>query len=102
VLRPICTNLRNFSRISRLHRQTLKTSGYVQPSVAKDKPAGNGLTKPICLSFSLLPAGLIALARRFERLAARAKNFAQWLKLVHIGHGMLCPYMTHPQNSSLL
>jgi hypothetical protein len=54
--------IKEFSSIFRLQRQTLKTFGYVQPSVAKDKPAGSGLTKPICLSFSLLPAGLIALA----------------------------------------
>jgi hypothetical protein len=47
-------------------------SGY-----RKDKPAESGLTKPICLFFSLLPAGLIALARRFERLAAQAKLLAK-------------------------
>jgi hypothetical protein len=34
----------------------------MQPSVAKDKPAGSGLPKPIRMVFSLLPAGLIALA----------------------------------------
>jgi hypothetical protein len=43
-------------------------SDYAQPSVAKDKPAGSGLPKPIRLFFSLLPAGLLALARRFELL----------------------------------
>jgi hypothetical protein len=48
----------------------------MQPSVAKDKPAGSGLPKPIRLFFSLLPAGLIALARRFERRAAQAHNLA--------------------------
>jgi hypothetical protein len=37
----------------------------------KDKPAGSGLTKPICLSFSLLEASLIALTKCFEHLAAR-------------------------------
>jgi hypothetical protein len=91
----MCTKLRKFPLAESIYfaARRRKRSGNVrlpcnqrlqQPSVAKDKPAGSGLPKPIRLFFSLLPAGLIPLARRFERLAARAKNFARCLKLVHM------------------
>jgi hypothetical protein len=61
--------VKTLGEVVRLCRPTLKTSGC-----RKDKPAGSGLPKPIRMFFSLLPAGLIVLARRFERRADSANR----------------------------